>query len=237
MYLYILVSIALALLFALGCREPLRRHAGLFYGLAILIVLFEVAYYLFSLREMAPEWFTTYLVNPFKRGAFSTALFIVVMYLGALDSKRPLVKALMGVRGQLSILACIFTLGHNIIYGKKHFVRLFTDPWSMKPQTLAAAILSLVMIAIMLPLMVTSFQTVRRSMSARSWKKLQRLAYMFFGLTYAHVMVLFVPNWEKKYMDVVAYTVIFGVYLVLRVAKAAKASASKGARAGYTPAI
>lgn len=237
MYLYILVSVALALIFALGCREPLRRHAGLFYGLAVLLVLFEVAYYLFGLREMAPEWLTTYLVNPFKRGAFSTALFIVIMYLGALDNKHPLVKTLMGVRGQLSILACIFTLGHNIIYGKKHFVRLFTDPWSMKPQTLAAAILSLVMIAIMLPLMVTSFQAVRRSMSARSWKKLQRLAYVFFGLTYVHVMVLFVPNWEKKYMDVIAYTIIFGVYLVLRVSKAARASASRRERSSYTAAV
>lgn len=237
MYLYILVSIALALIFALGCHGPLRRHAGLFYGLAVLIVLFEVIYYLFGVREMAPEWITTYLVNPFKRGAFSTALFIVVMYLGALDSKYSLVRTLMGIRGQLSILAYILTLGHNIIYGKKHFVKLFTDPWSMKPQTLAAAILSIVMICIMLPLMATSFQAVRRKMGARSWKTLQRLAYVFFGLTYVHIMVLFVPNWEKKYVDVIAYTLIFGLYLVLRVTKAAKKPVSRADCAGYKPAV
>lgn len=220
MYLYILVSLAVVLLFALGCAGPLRRRPGLFYGLAVVLVLAEIIYYQFGLRDMAPEWVTTYLVNPWKRGAISTALFLVVMYLGALDGRHPLVKTLMGVRGQLSILACLFTLGHNFIYGKKHFVRLFTDPWSMKPQTLVAAILSIVMIALMLPLMVTSFQGVRRRMSPRSWKGLQRLAYPFFGLIYVHIMVLFLPNWEKKAPDIVVYTALFTLYLVLRLAKA-----------------
>lgn len=222
MYIYILVSLALTLIFALGCHGALKRHPGAFYALAVLIVIAEVIYYQAGIRDLAPEWVTQYVVNLFKRGALSTAMFVVVMYTGALDGRRPVVRTLMGVRGQLSILACILTLGHNIIYGLKHFVHLFTNPWDMKPQTIIAAILSLVMIALMLPLLATSFRCVRSRMKAADWKRLQRLAYLFFGLIYVHIMVLFVPKFEKKYLDILFYTVIFGVYLILRVTKKAR---------------
>lgn len=87
MYLYILVSIILTLLFAFGCNTAIRKHAGSFYILAALIVLFEVIYYETGLVDTTPEWITSYIINPFKRGALSTAMFIVVMYMGALNAK------------------------------------------------------------------------------------------------------------------------------------------------------
>lgn len=222
MYPYILVSLILTLIFALCGHRAIRTHAGLFYALAAGIVLGEVVYYVCGVYEVAPQWLTEYLVNLFKRGALSTAMFVVVMYAGAMDPRRPMVRRLMGIRGQLSIVACILTLGHNIIYGRKHFVALFTNPGEMKPQTLAAALISVVMIALMIPLMVTSFQAVRGKMKARDWKKLQRLAYGFFALIYVHVMVLLVPKFSKKWVDILIYTVVFGVYLVLRGSKAWK---------------
>ena len=198
MYPYILISLALVLLFALGCSGAIQKHAAAFYALAVLIVAAEVLYYFLGVNESAPEWFTQYIVNLFKRGALSTAMFVVVMYTGALDARRPAVQKLMSVRGSLSIMACLLTLGHNIIYGRKHFVNLFTAPGEMKPQTIAAAILSLVMIALMLPLLATSFRCVRSRMKAADWKRLQRLAYVFFGLTYVHIMVLFVPSSRRS---------------------------------------
>lgn len=233
MYLYILVSIILTLLFAFGCNAALRKHAGSFYILAVLIILFEVIYYQTGLRDAAPEWLTQYIVNPFKRGALPTAMFIVVMYIGALDAKKTSVSKLMGIRGELSIIACILTLGHNIVYGQKHFVNLFTNPGEMKPQAFIAAIISLVMIAIMLPLMITSFTSVRKKMHAASWKNLQRLAYPFFALIYIHVMVLFVPKFSEKYLDIIAYTLIFGIYAVLRITKAVKTAKNNSPQLDY----
>ena len=56
MYLYILVSIILTLLFAFGCNTAIRKHAGSFYILAALIVLFEVIYYETGLVDTTPEW-------------------------------------------------------------------------------------------------------------------------------------------------------------------------------------
>lgn len=222
MYPYILVSVALTLLFAFGCRDALKKHGGVFYLAAVLIVILEIIYYRLGIRDLAPEWLTVHLVNFFKRGALPTAMFMVVMYLGALDGTHPPVRKLTEIRGELSILACILTLGHNIIYGLKHFVTLFTNPAEMKPNVLAAALLSLIMIAIMLPLMITSFKAVRGRMQASRWKGLQRLAYLFFALIYVHVMVLFVPKADKKLADILIYTAIFALYLVLRLRKAAR---------------
>lgn len=76
MYLYILVSLVLALIFAFSCHTAIRRHPGIFYGIAFFLVLSEVIYYQFGIHDIAPQWFTAYIVNPFKRGAFSTALFM-----------------------------------------------------------------------------------------------------------------------------------------------------------------
>lgn len=229
MYPYILVSIALALLFAVSCHGAIRKRPGAFYALAILLVVGEVLYYSLGLRATAPQWVNTYVVNLFTRGTLPTALFMVVMYVGALDHRRPLVRKLLAIRGPLSIMACILTLGHNLMYGIRHFVMLFVAPETMRPTTLVAAILSLLMIVLMIPLMVTSFSRVRRRMSAASWKRLQRLAYLFFGLIYAHVMVLFVPQFSHKYLDIILYTAIFGGYLVLRVTKALKVHEQKKA--------
>lgn len=77
MYLYILVSLVLALIFACSCHTAIRRHPGIFYGIAFFIILSEVIYYQFGIHDIAPQWFTAYIVNLFKRGAFSTALFIM----------------------------------------------------------------------------------------------------------------------------------------------------------------
>ena len=56
MYIYILVSLALTLIFALGCHGALKKRPGAFYALAVLIVVAEVIYYQAGIRDLAPEW-------------------------------------------------------------------------------------------------------------------------------------------------------------------------------------
>ena len=67
------------------------------------------------------------------------------------------------------------------------------------------------MIVVTIPLMVTSFKTIRGNTRGGDWKKLQRLAYVFFGLIYVHVMVPL----SKRSGWILCVHVIFGVYLVL----------------------
>ena len=91
------------------------------------------------------------------------------MYTGALKNGSKLMKLLFPIRAELSIIACILTLAHNIIFGRYHFVALFTNPKSMSFNMLLAAIVSLMLIAIMLPLMITSFPNIRKKIKYKSW--------------------------------------------------------------------
>lgn len=141
----------------------------------------------------------------------------------------------MPIRGELSIIACILTLGHNAAYGLTYFRFLFTQPSRLPANQLAAAVCSLVMICIMLPLFVTSFQSVRRKMSGRSWKRLQRLAYGFYGLLYVHIMLLTLPLARAGrggyLLNALVYSVVFLGYGLCRAMKA------RAVRGGQTEAL
>ena len=95
----------------------------------------------------------------------------------------------MPLRGELSIMASVLAAGHIVAYGQVYFCRLFTQPESMQPVILAATILSLLLLLILIPLFLTSFQKIRRRMKPKSWKKLQRSAYLFYALVYLHVIL------------------------------------------------
>ncbi len=221
--MYPVLSLILALLLVVGLGDQIKKYPVVFYVVSTILGVGIALYYQMGLSDTLPEWFTDYAIAPFKRGAFSTSLFILVMYAGALNPKWSITKKLYKVRGEISIIACIFTLAHNFIYGKKHFPNLFFHANEMKPQHLIATILTLILIAMMLPLMITSFQVVRKRMSSRTWKKIQKLAYPFFALIYIHVMTLFLPKAGKKWLEILIYTAIFAGYAVLRVTKAYKA--------------
>lgn len=151
-------------------------------------------------------------------------MFVLVMCTGALPNGSAAMKMFMPVRANLSIIACILTLGHNIAYGKTYFNALFFEPSRLSTPTLLASICSLIMIIIMLPLFITSFRTVRKMMEAKNWKRLQRWAYLFYGLLYCHIMLLAVPNaisGKAGYaLTVFVYSLVFLSYLICRVMKA-----------------
>lgn len=61
-------------------------------------------------------------------------------------------------------------------------------------------------------------------MDAKNWKRLQRWAYLFYGLLYCHIMLLAIPNavsGRSGYMlTVFVYSLVFLSYLICRVIKA-----------------
>ncbi|SFD25110.1 ferric reductase-like transmembrane domain-containing protein [Clostridium uliginosum] len=213
----LIISILFSMGFYLAFSKQIKKRPSFFYVLTILFTIFIIYYYRTNMYELYPKWVTTYLANPFKRGAFSTATFIIVMYLGAIKKNNAIAKRLFSIRGEISIMACISTLGHNIIYGIYYFPKLFLDPASLGKLQLIAASLTLVMISIMLPLFITSFRCIRKKMKASTWKKVQRLAYPFFLMIYVHVMVLYSAKLDKHMTNIIIYTLIFGIYVVLRV--------------------
>ena len=225
--MYPIISIILVLILAFGFGNQIKKYPSIFYTLSVLIAIGISIYYKAGLWETSPEWFTEYITNPFKRGAFSTALFILVMYTGVLNPKWNITKKLYKIRGELSIIACIITLGHNFVYGTKHFPNLIFHAHDMELKYLIATSLTLILILLMLPLMITSFPIVRKKMNPKTWKNVQKLSYPFFALIYIHIMTVFIPKAEKKWFEIIIYTIIFGAYLFLRIRKAYKINCKK----------
>ncbi len=212
-------ALILALLFAFFLKNAIKKHSVIFYAAAAVV---SVAGILVNVRNMPA--IVQNIAGLFTRGVFATALWCIIMWIGALKNGSKLIKALMPIRGELSIIAAILTLGHNIGYGKTYFVRMFTAPLSMRPTHLAAGTLSLIMLVIMIPLTILSVPSVRKKMSAKRWKKIQRMAYLFYAFIYLHVMILFVPSARSGNLDssinVIAYSIVFLGYAACRIKKA-----------------
>ena len=55
---------------------------------------------IWDMTKNFPEWFNEYFMNIFARGIFSTATFMVVMFLGTITKHNKLSRKLMSVRGE-----------------------------------------------------------------------------------------------------------------------------------------
>lgn len=217
-----LISLALALVLVFTCAEQLKKRPTPFYLVAAAIAVAVIGC---ALTDVPLSPFVKTWVWPvIARGALAGALFVLVMVAGAFPNGSAGARRLMPIRGQLSILACILTLAHNIAYGKTYFKMLFFEPGRLPLTQQLASVCSIIMIVIMLPLFVTSFPAVRRKMDGKRWKKLQRLAYGFYALLCAHILLLTIPyaiNGRSGYrLTVFIYTAIFVTYAFCRVQKA-----------------
>ena len=227
----LLISLLLAFLIVHFGKTFLKKHAGLCYCVALLISCGVVAF-VYSDAAQNLTGIPKTMANVFLQDGLAGALFIFVMYAGAVPDKSAFRKAVMPIRGQLSILASILTLGHNIAYGKTYFVYLFTQASSLRLNVLLAALCSIVMILIMLPLFITSFLCIRKKMQPKKWKRLQRLAYIFYALMFVHVLLLNTTSArEGKWtaiLNITLYSLLFLVYASLRLCRWAQKSGHEG---------
>lgn len=211
--------IALVLSFALVwlCAKPLKKHPVPFYVGAIALAGLYFWGATTGVRGEAWSVFQPLM----QRCALAFLLFSIVMFVGVLGEKNPLRVHLMPIRRQLSILACIFAVGHIAFYAASYVPRL-TSAFS---GNLAFSLgLAALITALMAVLWVTSANRVKHAMSALSWKRVQRLAYPFYMLTYVHLALLLMPSAvagnSVAVLSIVVYSVIMGAYVVLRTAKA-----------------
>lgn len=227
----LIISLIIVALFIYFLKDSLKKYANIFYiGVAVI----SIAVFLLEFLSM-PLFLKNNILGIFAKGSLGTAMFVVVMYTGALPKGNKLIAPLMKIRGELSITAAILVLCHNFTYGMTYFRMLFTKTSLLSATQLAAAVISLVLIAIMLVLTVTSFPSVRKKMQAKKWKQLQRTAYVFYGLMYVHIMLINIPyarlGLGMYIANVVIYSIVFLGYAAMRIAKAVSV---KAARAGKT---
>ena len=150
-------------------KYPVVFYVGLYVWTGLVVY-----YYNMGFDRNFPAWFNEYFMKIFSRGIFATATFMIVMFLGTVTKHNDFSKKLMAIRGEISIIASILVLSHNIIFGLHYFPILFTNPSSMPTRQLIASIITIFLLLMLIPLFVTSFKTVRRKMKAKSWKNLQK---------------------------------------------------------------
>lgn len=195
----------------------LRKVPWLFYGVAIAAVAIMIA----GFAGMIDGGWWKPLILLVRRCMVALALFAVVMFVGVLPSDSKLGIRLRSVRTELSILACILCVGHVALYIAPYAARAFAgNVDAFMAVSLATAAVLLVLLAV---LGVTSLRFVKKLMRTASWKKVQRWAYVFFGLTYLHLMCMLAPaalaGGESAIAGAVVYTVLFGGYAVGRIAR------------------
>ena len=193
----------------LALRQPLHKWPVAFYALAVVA---DVAY-IAGIEGLLPRAVMSPLTLLMGKCMLSLALFVVVMYIGVFAKGSRVHQWLKPVRAELSILACILACGHMAVYLASYAPRL--------GGAMGAA---LALLVLLLVLGVTSFGFVKKHMRTESWKRLQRWAYVFFGLVYMHLMLMLAPaasrGGEAALITVAVYTVVFGAYAVLRVRRA-----------------
>lgn len=217
MKLLLSIGISVVLLFLL--EKQIKKYSAAFYIGAILVG-FTAAW---MPSDWIPTWLNTFITDYVRRGVIATSLFLIVMYAILMPPKSKAQKVFMGLRGEIAIIASLLILSHNIYYGKRYFHMLFTDAAKMQPAERMAAMCSLLMIALLIPLTITSFKTIRKKMPAKKWKKLQRWSYLYYALMYIHVATIFSPQIQRgnmKYcVDLCIYTILFGTYATMRIRK------------------
>ena len=216
------ISILTAILFVLIFEKPLKKNPVPFYlvfaGLSLAVIVID------RLGISFGGFFGTYIYPLFDRAALGAGFFVLVMYAVTFPNGSKPIKLLMSLRGELSIIASILTLGHIVAYGIKYLSKLFEAPSKMQPVALVATAFSVVMVLVLLPLFITSFKRIRRKFNPLKWKKLQRFAYGFYFLVYLHVFLFNITGAlrgsERSVVNVSVYTAVFLWYLICRLLKA-----------------
>lgn len=215
-----LTALIIAVFIAFCLDKPMKKHPAVFYLTAAVLTAGSIIV-MQSGIEISSSFVREYVIGILSRGALGAAFWALVMWAGALPNGSAPVKKLMPIRGELSITAAVITLSHIITFGMNYISSLIKGRTGS--DFLITSILSIAMVLIMIPLTVMSFKTVRKKMDARTWKKIQRAAYVFYALIYVHIMVLFVPKAQKGregyFLSVLVYSAVFIGYAVMRVRK------------------
>ena len=216
-----IISLCLIIIFVIVAGEMLRKRPLPFYVGAILLTLISVFATWNKLGILQAVF------KPLSGGAIVGAIFVIVMFAGAFPPGGFGARTFMPVRAQLSIIGCIAAIGHGLSLGKNYVLRIVGSIIGRSGEasydfiTTASLIISAALLLVMLPLFVTSFKFIRKKMNGKTWKKVQRFAYLFYALMFIHILAFEIPKamrGVKGYaINVFAYSLVFMSYLFCRI--------------------
>ena len=197
--------------------KAVKKKPAVLYGICILLSLVSIFYP----REGGLPFLNFFFKKIMQRGVLAGSLFILVMLAPVLPKRFSGRKTIYLLRGEMAISASLITLAHNLAFGGKYFGAVFFGQGHISLMELHAAIVSCLMILLLIPLTITSFQTVRRKMQAKTWKKLQNWSYLFYLLLYLHIFFIYqgalLRGKGEYFFTLMLYSFLFGFYGFLRI--------------------
>ncbi|MDR2041706.1 MAG: ferric reductase-like transmembrane domain-containing protein [Tannerella sp.] len=202
----LLTALGVLTLLAVLLSKSIKRHATVYY--LVFAVPFALVAIPFIGRLLGMEGlsfripFMSGLTRDYiHAGTLGFPLLVIIMYTGALNPKNPYVKKLLAIRKELSILSGFPILTHSLIRFTSglNALQFFTHQEEYLASgrvtnVLGAGIsnfsfvLGLLLLALFLPLWITSFDSVRKRMGSAGWKKLQRWSYVLYALLFIHAI-------------------------------------------------
>ena len=197
--------------------KAVKKKPAVLYGICILLSLVSIFYP----REGGLPFLDFFFKKIMQRGILAGSLFILVMLAPVLPKSFSGRKTIYLLRGEIAICASLITLAHNLAFGGKYFDALFLGHGHISLMELHAAIVSCLMILLLIPLTITSFQAVRRKMQAKTWKRLQNWSYLFYLLLYLHIFFIYqgalIRGKGEYFFTLMLYSFICGFYGFLRI--------------------
>lgn len=230
----IVLALVCAIAFVAIFRIPIQRHPAVFYVLALALdALLLVGQ---SIGMPVIVWRTVLSLH--SRCLFAFALFAIVMFIGALKDGSKLKTLLLPIRAELSILATLLVVGHVWNYASVYIAKLASGTFG---SDMIGACVAFALVAVLIPLAVTSIKAVKRRMDGKTWKRVQRFAYVFWGLVYAHVTFVLgfsaAAGGASAQESLAVYTILFALYLTCRFVRFAtdRSATGKEQEARFVP--
>lgn len=129
-------------------------------------------------------------IEPIIEGELALGIWALVMVAGAISPLNPYGKALRGIRKELSLIGFILITPHAL-----HYLLAWDLEW-----------FGIIAFAIMIPLTIISIDPIRRMMTQKTWKNIQRFAYVVYLSVALHLALVGEP----------AFTIFFIFYVGLR---------------------
>ena len=213
----VILTLLCSLAFFHFCGKAVKKKPAALYGICILLSLVSIFYP----REGGLPFLDFFFKKIMQRGILAGSLFILVMLAPVLPKRFSGRKTIYLLRGEMAISASLITVAHNLAFGGKYFGAVFFGQGHISLMELHAAIVSCLMILLLIPLTITSFQTVRRKMQVKTWKKLQNWSYLFYLLLYLHIFFIYqgalLRGKGEYFFTLMFYSFLFGFYGFLRI--------------------
>jgi DMSO/TMAO reductase YedYZ heme-binding membrane subunit len=228
-----IAGLVVSVLFVALFRRPVKRFPAAFYALAVVLDLVLIV----GSSLHLPSWLREYFLFLLQSNNLAMGLFCIVMFTGVLKEGSGLKRALLAIRAELSIIASVLCVGHAVAYGGSYLEQLTSAATAMPAARLSATLIAFVLVLLLVPLALTSAKAVRARMALQAWKRLQRLAYPFFVLVFAHVFFYLMPPAAagslSALVSLVVYLAVGIAYVTLRVRLYLQAD--RGAAAALMP--